>query len=605
MGVSHSMNKGQVDEVLTRFEGTISAIQGIEEKVTHVRGYLDDVRDQRERLTKHAEVATSLVDNLTQSLNQRSEEVMDLFQSTLLSIAEPVERFEFAIINLGIADAPRQMQRELGPLLVPAVVLVAIITCSNGVFGFILAADEKLLSSMPPLLFWVEDTNEQEGQQVSILNLFAVAHVVLIGLAVVYLVGERCRRFIRLRRKRQQRGENPSFFGSFADWLSNNDAPEEAEWQQTTQTSRSSRDRLEVGDENMHDSPSLGRSATASPLVDGARVRKASPPLETATARDAAGGDAAAGSMQDLLDWAVERPHNKEIAEALPKLSGDEGAGPFPEETEDETQLPVVPESPAASSEAVHVGRLVCSRSGRSTWAEDENGTRKAWFLAAGRMAQVVEVDTDGDFRLRTPEGVCSGWVQREAFLPVEGAVVDEASPHGWTQQSVGTTCSVQSAGDHQTLTPGSNSSRGQNYSSSEGSPASRRAARLSPGRGSSREFRTPVAGLLRRLQESSKSFREERPGFLPLSRLQNFAQGVVTQAQGADAQGPGDLGQGQDHGQRHERDQRGNDRGHSQRHDRNRFGDQLVLQSGLGASGQAAERRTPCQAVAGGQSPT
>eukprot|EP00428_Durinskia_dybowskii_P009675 CAMPEP_0170303334 /NCGR_PEP_ID=MMETSP0116_2-20130129/51978_1 /TAXON_ID=400756 /ORGANISM="Durinskia baltica, Strain CSIRO CS-38" /LENGTH=48 /DNA_ID= /DNA_START= /DNA_END= /DNA_ORIENTATION= len=47
MGVSHSMNHAQVDRVLTQFEATTEAIQGIEQKAARMEGHVCEMKGQR------------------------------------------------------------------------------------------------------------------------------------------------------------------------------------------------------------------------------------------------------------------------------------------------------------------------------------------------------------------------------------------------------------------------------------------------------------------------------------------------------------------------------------------------------------------------------
>lgn len=188
MGINHSMNKVQVDTVLTKFEATTDAIKGIESKVMRVNEHVIRAQAQRAEIEKQAEAATSLMDGLTESVNSKSEIAVDYFLRTLDTFADLIESFEVSISDLGLLNAPREVQRELGPLLMPAIVLVITVTISNCVFGFLLAADVELAGTFTLSHEGPEGTTE--GEPTNILNLFAIFHVVLIGIAVAYLTFE-------------------------------------------------------------------------------------------------------------------------------------------------------------------------------------------------------------------------------------------------------------------------------------------------------------------------------------------------------------------------------------------------------------------------------
>mmetsp|Transcript_11538 Transcript_11538/g.25595 ORF Transcript_11538/g.25595 Transcript_11538/m.25595 type:complete len:433 (-) Transcript_11538:77-1375(-) len=196
MGIAHSMNRGQVDEVLTQFEATTVAIRGIETKVDRMRTYVATVQEQRELLIHQAEQGTSILERMTRSLDSKSDEALDFITGTLDNFAGLVEQLELCLYDLGLQDAPRQMQKEFGPLLMPAVVLVVIVTVSNCIFGFLLSTDPDLAKT-----FTIDNMGQtpstEAGEEfsaaedsLSILNIFAIVHVSVIGVAIVYLAIE-------------------------------------------------------------------------------------------------------------------------------------------------------------------------------------------------------------------------------------------------------------------------------------------------------------------------------------------------------------------------------------------------------------------------------
>eukprot|EP00929_Paragymnodinium_shiwhaense_P028516 TRINITY_DN16504_c0_g1_i1.p1 TRINITY_DN16504_c0_g1~~TRINITY_DN16504_c0_g1_i1.p1 ORF type:complete len:366 (-),score=95.21 TRINITY_DN16504_c0_g1_i1:65-1162(-) len=191
MGISHSMNTNQVDQVLTQFENTTQSIRGIENKVARVDGYIITAHKQRQQITSQMDDATNVMDHMTDSMNERSEIAVTYMTKTLDIMADLVESFEQAVVEIGILDLPREVWLEMGPVVIPVVVLVLILTCSNSVFGFMLAGDEKLVGA-----FDMNPDKETLGEEeeFNVLRLFAVFHVSLLGVALLYLMIELCRR---------------------------------------------------------------------------------------------------------------------------------------------------------------------------------------------------------------------------------------------------------------------------------------------------------------------------------------------------------------------------------------------------------------------------
>lgn len=213
------MDRDQVDEVLTQFEATTSSITGIEKKMEKVSQYMDTVQVQRRALVVHAEVTTSLIDGLGESVADQSKMIYDYFSTSFEHFAGLVEILETSLYNLKLEDAPRQIQREFGPLLMPAVVLVVIITVSNCYFGFMLASDESLAEALGDGFFIGGNTTadhaaegEARHSEMNILFLFAVGHVVLIGLAIVYIAVDLLRRRLKQRRRSRRSLAGPLFF---------------------------------------------------------------------------------------------------------------------------------------------------------------------------------------------------------------------------------------------------------------------------------------------------------------------------------------------------------------------------------------------------------
>lgn len=240
MGSCNSVNRGQVNEVLAQVEATSTAIRGIEANAEQIHKCSTAMKAQREELTMAAEHAVRILDKLNERFNSKSDEVCDLFDGTFRTLATLVEEIETSMYELGLQDVLHDLTREFGPLLVPAVVLLIIITVSNCIFGFLLAGDPRLAGAFSIGGFVEEavvDSGGQEdaavgtqassGKGLSILGLFATFHVVLIGMSILYLIIEGVRQTCCRRQSgRQQDRLFDTEFGSVYTFM-----PSRTQWQ--------------------------------------------------------------------------------------------------------------------------------------------------------------------------------------------------------------------------------------------------------------------------------------------------------------------------------------------------------------------------------------
>lgn len=206
MGIHHSMNLAQTEEVLTQFVATTESIRGIEAKAERIRSHLQEAKTQRQQLTKYAEVGNTLCRSLGYSVSLMTDDMFEYFALTVDKFAYLVESLERTVLDFNLFNAPRELQKELGPVLVPAVVLVAIVTCSNIVFGFLLASDLRLALDDGSFLT-VSSAQNSSDDTPNILILFAIFHVVLIFAATVFVGAELGRRAIRKRRWQKLRAQ--------------------------------------------------------------------------------------------------------------------------------------------------------------------------------------------------------------------------------------------------------------------------------------------------------------------------------------------------------------------------------------------------------------
>jgi len=89
---------------------------------------------------------------------------------------------------------------------------------------------------------------------------------------------------------------------------------------------------------------------------------------------------------------------------------------------------PRLQESTSCTSRFPVIGDMVCMNGDLE--ADHESGRANAWQLLDGQVATVVDVDQDGDIKLRAPSGLVSGWVFREHFDYAKQVSPAEATIH-------------------------------------------------------------------------------------------------------------------------------------------------------------------------------
>lgn len=197
----HQMDKEQAEKVLSEFESTTAAIKGIETKIDRVQNYVRVAEDNRRNLAAQTDEATGLLDGMTTSMNVKSEEALEYLTGTIDTFADLMEILESTVVDLQLANAPKELQKELGPLLVPAVVLVLIITVSNCAFGFLLAGDPDLSEALSPESVFLSETDDKR-QGLNVLSIFAIFHVCLLGACAFVLAMQFLRSQCKKHRKR-------------------------------------------------------------------------------------------------------------------------------------------------------------------------------------------------------------------------------------------------------------------------------------------------------------------------------------------------------------------------------------------------------------------
>lgn len=188
MVVTHTVDKEQVNMVLHEFEETLQAIKGIEQKCSQVYTYVQAMQEQRLASEAKLQAAAEFVDNFSGQIEEQSDEVLEYCINALETFAGVAEQLESTVSRIRLQDFPRQLQREIAPMLVPAFVLVLIVTVSNCYFGFLLADDAVLSEGL-----FVAIAGPGRLEQVrafNILRVFAIFHVSLISAAIFYVLLE-------------------------------------------------------------------------------------------------------------------------------------------------------------------------------------------------------------------------------------------------------------------------------------------------------------------------------------------------------------------------------------------------------------------------------
>mmetsp|Transcript_50863 Transcript_50863/g.114388 ORF Transcript_50863/g.114388 Transcript_50863/m.114388 type:complete len:531 (-) Transcript_50863:188-1780(-) len=303
MRVAHAINHSQVDAVLKEFDATTEAIRGIEVKMKRMQAHAQTANQQRTAISRHAQDCTDMMDAMSKQLIELSEDALEFFAISVDRFAGLFETLEVCVRELGVFSAHKELQRELWPLLVPVMCLCIIITASNCVFGFRLAGDTSMAQFDLDMLKGVdpneEDTNADVNDSVSLLSLFAIFHVVLVGCAVLYMFGEIIRRIVLTRMNARARVLRQKV--GLLD--------EEEEPQPPPVVAQHTSEEVEI------DSPRPLSLQESSPSPRG--VQASPPPLSPASTKSLQGSAGASGSALGALQHADSKEAGPQDAQPM------------------------------------------------------------------------------------------------------------------------------------------------------------------------------------------------------------------------------------------------------------------------------------------------
>mmetsp|Transcript_34904 Transcript_34904/g.81645 ORF Transcript_34904/g.81645 Transcript_34904/m.81645 type:complete len:398 (-) Transcript_34904:32-1225(-) len=217
MQVSHQMDEKQVEMVLTEFNATTTAVRGIEDKMGKTIDYMVAAKQQQHQITTYSLQVLQMVETLGKSLQLLSDDVLESVSLMAERFASLFEVLELTFMEMGLVSVAKELQTEMWPLLVPVVCLVLVVSGSNCAFGFRLAADPDMVQLGLEGLVGMEETGstdlaDGDNEGMNLLNLFAIFHVVLVSLAVLYLIAEAMRR-VRLKVKLAPGGKRTDQIG--------------------------------------------------------------------------------------------------------------------------------------------------------------------------------------------------------------------------------------------------------------------------------------------------------------------------------------------------------------------------------------------------------
>lgn len=179
MRMHHRLPDGQLDYILESGDNTTRALRATERHLFKIEGHAQKAKESSEKLNRQADVATSNIEGLNDTLVIKSDAGLSLFSEALEAMAWFVDEVSEALESLRLNDVASSLPRDLLPLLVPIILLLLILICCNSHFGFLLAND--------PLV--------QESAIDKVVQGFAILHVVTVCIVGLVLLVEFLQRF--------------------------------------------------------------------------------------------------------------------------------------------------------------------------------------------------------------------------------------------------------------------------------------------------------------------------------------------------------------------------------------------------------------------------
>jgi len=192
MGISHSVNRAQLDQVVLQFEATKTALKGIEIKSRRFKEHSQVTRNQLATTSRQVEGLSNMLDGIAVNANDKAELALDCVSEGLIMCADFLEPVEEMVDESRLSRVRKTLIKELGPLFVPTMVLILIITVSNCAFGFLLADDPSLSERVSLLATFGDDTEGSQGY--NLVRAFTIVHVVAIIIFFIMVVFEAVRR---------------------------------------------------------------------------------------------------------------------------------------------------------------------------------------------------------------------------------------------------------------------------------------------------------------------------------------------------------------------------------------------------------------------------
>jgi len=221
MGVSHSLDREQMKQLVEAFRLTSTAMVQIEKRTRTFERYLNDSSKTQERLGDTAKEVVETIESLNNVMNEKGEAAHLSWNVLSQDTKHHANRALKVFANLKFDRISKEAPKELAPLMIPIFVFMLVLGISNSVFGFLLTSSDRIQQA-----YRHRESEEDSGSDNINILLSAVVwvHLLLIGFLVTWLFLELYRNYKNKKRKEREKARSTgmgkkSFFTLLGDIL--------------------------------------------------------------------------------------------------------------------------------------------------------------------------------------------------------------------------------------------------------------------------------------------------------------------------------------------------------------------------------------------------
>jgi len=142
MGISHSLDESQAQDLSNAIQNTTMALRHLEEKTRMVETYFKESTSAQQEVTQSAKEVAETIETMTKLVNSRSDDMQAQWLSFTDTAKIHSSRAVSAINKINLKNITTRVPLELVSLGRPMILFLIISACSNLFFGFLLCTDD-------------------------------------------------------------------------------------------------------------------------------------------------------------------------------------------------------------------------------------------------------------------------------------------------------------------------------------------------------------------------------------------------------------------------------------------------------------------------------